>query len=174
MQLHSTNMNMIACVLLSGAPLLQGCASAERLAAIPYQVELVADNNVNPDLKGRPSSIEVIIYELRGDSTFESSNFFELENNQEKTLGRDLIFTDRIIIRPGEKRQFSRSGSIDARNIGIVAEYRNLESNHWRRSIPLPPPKQLNLYKFWQTSPDQMKVRVTVRNGGIELLPVSR
>lgn len=174
MRLHSTTMGMMVCISLSGAPLLQGCASTERLAAIPYQVELIADDDVNPDLKGRPSPIAVRIYELRADAAFESSDFFNLQGNFEKEFGGDLIFTERVIVRPGERKQLGRIGSIDARRIGIVAEYRDLEKNRWRRSIPLPPPKQLNLYKFWQTSPDQLKVRAAIRNGGIELLPVSR
>ncbi|CAM8759499.1 hypothetical protein NCM_00359 [Burkholderia pseudomallei] len=36
-------------------------------------------------------------------------------------------------------------------------------------TVPLPRAKQLNLYRFWQTSPGEMKLQVAVKNGGIGL-----
>ncbi|WP_201800021.1 type VI secretion system lipoprotein TssJ [Andreprevotia sp. IGB-42] len=164
----------IAGVLLLAALIVQGCASTERAAAVPYQVELIAESNVNPDLKNRPSPIVVRVFELRADATFEASSFFSLQDKPEMTLGQELIAVERTILRPGESRTISRTGNLDARSIGIVAEYRALEVNRWRKVIPLPPPKQLNLYKFWQTSPDQLKVRVAIKNGGIEILPAAK
>jgi type VI secretion system protein VasD len=172
LHLHRVTRNAVVCVILLETALIQGCASTERAVAIPYQIELLADANVNPDLKNRPSPIVVRIFELRGDSSFEESSFFSLKDNSEQTLGHDLISSDRIVIRPGDKQQINRSGSPDARSIGIIAEYRDLESNHWRKVITLPPPRQLNPYKFWQTSPDQLKARIAVKNGGIELLRI--
>lgn len=164
----------LVCFALCIPLVLLGCASTERAAAIPYQVELLADANVNPDIKNRPSPIVIRVFELRADAAFEASSFFSLQDKPEQVLGQEMIATDRIIMRPGEKKLFNRPGSVDARSIGLIAEYRDLEANRWRKVIPLPPPKQLNLYKFWQTSPDQLKVRVAIKNGGIDLLPVAK
>jgi type VI secretion system protein VasD len=170
LRLHRMAANAVASAILLETMLLLGCASTGRDAATPYQIEFLADSNVNPDLKNRPSPIVVRVFELRADANFEASSFFSLQDNSEQTLGQELITVDRIIIRPGEKKEISRPGNIDARRIGLIAEYRDLEANRWRKVIALPPPRHLNLYKFWQTSPDQWKVQVAVRNGGLELL----
>ncbi|WP_148715787.1 type VI secretion system lipoprotein TssJ [Chitinolyticbacter meiyuanensis] len=164
--------SVLACFSL--AFLLSGCASTARSAAIPYQVDIAAAKNVNPDARRRPSPIVVKVFELRAAAAFESSDFFSLQEKPESALGAELIAVERVILRPGETKSIARPGNLDARAIGIVAEYRALESSHWRQVVELPQPKQLNLYKFWQTSPDRMIARINIKDGGIELLPAAK
>ena len=55
----------------------------------------------------------------------------------------------------------------------MIAGYRKLENARWRLVLPLKEPKQTNLYKVWQFSPSEQKVRIVIRKTGIELLPTT-
>lgn len=152
-------------------PMVSGCASLNRPTAIPYRVEVTADKAVNPDTRKRPSPIVVKFYELRGDGAFTSADFFSLQGKPEAALGQDFIAVEQLTLQPGETRNLDRPGGLDIRVLGIVAEYRALESSRWRQTVPMPQPKQLNPIKFWQFSPSRQVLRVAVRNGGIDLIP---
>ncbi|ABC34811.1 type VI secretion system lipoprotein TssJ [Burkholderia thailandensis] len=156
-------------VALGGALLLAGCGATERSVAVPYSIALDVAPDVNPDINRKPSPIVLKVFQLKTASAFESADFFSLQDKPQSVLGADLLGVDRIILRPGDARTLHYRGNVDAGAIGIVAEYRVLEKNRWRMTVPLPRAKQLNLYRFWQTSPSEMKLQVAVKNGGIGL-----
>ncbi|GAB3376386.1 type VI secretion system lipoprotein TssJ [Azotobacter armeniacus] len=142
--------------------------------ATPYQVKLVAEKNINPDIRRRPSPIVVKVFELRTGAAFETSDFFSLQDKPETALGQELIAVEQVILHPGEVKYVTRHGNLDARVIGIMAEYRVLEASRWRQLITLPQPKQLSPYRFWKTSPEQLRLGVVVKSDGIDFLPVSK
>ncbi|MFB8831851.1 type VI secretion system lipoprotein TssJ [Azotobacter sp. CWF10] len=162
-----------ALLLVSG--LLSGCGSTPPplAPAIPYQVKLNAGGNINPDILGRPSPIVVRVFELRSGGAFESSDFFSLQDNPELVLGQELIGMEQVILYPGEVKYVTGASSPDARNIGILAEYRVLDAKRWRRLIGLPLPRQSNSRFFWRSSPDRLSLSVDINNDGVDLLPVA-
>ena len=158
-----------SCLVSACLLLVPGCASTEHVAAAPYSVTFNVAGDVNPDASRRPTPIVLKVFQLKASSAFDSADFFSLQSKPEGVLGSELIGVDRVILRPGESRTLHYSGSVDAHAIGVVAEYRQIEQSRWKLTIPLPPPKQLNFYRFWQTSPGEMKVTVAVKNGGVAL-----
>ncbi|AOI73438.1 type VI secretion lipofamily protein [Burkholderia ubonensis] len=164
MRRRSGGFIVLGCVLL-----LQGCGATERAAAVPYAITVDVAPDVNPDLNRKPSPIVLKVFQLKAASAFESADFFSLQDKPEGVLGADLLGVDRIILRPGEARTLHYRGNVEAGALGVVAEYRVLEKNRWRLTVPLPRAKQLNAYKFWQTSPGELKLSIAVRNGGIGL-----
>jgi len=149
-----------------------GCSSTAGRKAVPYAIELSADPQVNPDAQGRASPIQVTLYELRSPAEFEARDFFALQGDAQAALGKTLLDTDQIILQPGETRTVSHPGSTEARVVGIVAAYRDLENSRWRLTVPLPEPQNTNIYKVWQFSPNEETLRVSV--GGRELRFVDR
>ncbi|AJX35266.1 type VI secretion system lipoprotein TssJ [Burkholderia oklahomensis] len=164
MRRRSSGFIVLGCVLL-----LPGCGATERSVAVPYAISLDVAPDVNPDINRKPSPIVLKVFQLKTASAFESADFFSLQDKPESVLGPDLLGVDRIILRPGDARTLHYRGNVDASALGIVAEYRVLEKNRWRLTVPLPSAKQLNLYRFWQTSPSEMKLSIAVKNGGIGL-----
>ncbi|VWB75268.1 putative lipoprotein [Burkholderia pseudomultivorans] len=164
MRWRSSGFIVLGCVLL-----LPGCGATEHAAAVPYAITVDVAPDVNPDLNRKPSPIVLKVFQLRTSSAFDSADFFSLQDKPENALGADLLGSDRIILRPGDTRTLHYRGNVEAGAIGIVAEYRVLEKNRWRLTVPLPRAKQLNLIKFWQMSPGEMKLSIAVRNGGIAL-----
>jgi len=156
-------------IVLGCALLWPGCGATERAAAVPYAIAVDVAPDVNPDLNRKPSPIVLKVFQLRAASAFDGADFFSLQDKPENILGADLLGTDRVILRPGESRTLHYRGNVEAGAIGVVAEYRMLDRNRWRLTVPLPRARQLNVYKFWQTSPGELKLSITVRNGGLAL-----
>lgn len=150
-----------------------GCASTASQLAVPYSIEFETAADVNPDARGRASPIRVQLFELKSDTAFQASDFFALQRDATKALGAELIKNEQLMLKPGERGQLS-GGSLQARVVGVVAEYRSLESNQWRIVVPLPEPKNTNIYKFWQFSPSKNRLRIAVKNGGLEVLPAGK
>lgn len=139
-----------------------GCASTARRVPVPYAIELVADKQVNPDVNGRPSPIQVTIYELSSSSAFGSRDFFALQSDPQTALGKELLNTDQVVLRPGETKTLQYPGSSEARVVGIVAAYRDLEQSQWRLAVELPEAQNTNIFKIWQFSPNEETIKVAV------------
>ena len=156
-------------IVLTCLLLLPGCAATERAAAVPYSIAFHVAANVNPDLGGKPAPIVLKVFRLKTASAFEGADFFSLQDKPDQALGGELLGVERVILRPGESRTLRYTGNVEAHAVGVVAEYRSLEQNRWKLSFALPQPKQLNFYRFWQTSPREMKVTIDVKSGGLAL-----
>jgi len=140
--------------------LLAGCAATASRVAVPYVVELQALSEVNPGADGEASPIQLTVYELASTGRFQSTGYFELQNDASQTLGDELLATSRMILKPGETQTVSRPGNVEAKALGIVAGYRNLDTSRWRLVLELPASKNTNVYKFWQFSPGQKRIRI--------------
>ena len=152
---------------LAAALLLAACASTAKRVPVPYAISFTADAQVNPDTNGRPSPIQITVYELKSASTFKARDYFALQSNPQAALGAELLNTDQIILQPGQTEVIKHAGSVDAGAIGIVASYRDLEDSRWRLTVPLPEAKNTNIYKFWQFSPNEQTVQIAVDKTGM-------
>jgi type VI secretion system protein VasD len=161
-------------VILSAAVAVAGCASTARQVPVPYAVELTAAKDVNPDTNGRASPIQVTIYELRSSNLFEGRDFFTLQAGAQAALGTELLDTEQVILKPGETRVIRRPGNADARVIGVVAAYRDLEGSNWRKTINLPEPRNTNAYKVWQFSPSEQPVPIEIQRQGMQIVNKER
>jgi type VI secretion system protein VasD len=160
-------LSTLASACLIGAAALSGCSSTARQVPIPYALMLKADPQVNPDANGRPSPIQVTVYELKSPGTFQSRDYFALQADPQAALGKDLLNTDQVILRPGETQTVERPGNAEARVVGIVAGYRDLENSQWRMVIQLPEAQNTNIYKVWQFSPNEEKIQIAVGTKGL-------
>ncbi|MVW78015.1 type VI secretion system lipoprotein TssJ [Bordetella sp. 02P26C-1] len=143
---------------------IAGCSSTARRVPVPYAIELAADKQVNPDANGRPSPVQVTIYELSSSTAFGSRDFFALQSDPQAALGKELLNTDQVVLRPGETKTLQYPGSSEARMVGIVAAYRDLEHSQWRLVVELPEAQNTNIFKIWQFSPNEETIKVAVKN----------
>ncbi|HCQ45763.1 type VI secretion system lipoprotein TssJ [Achromobacter sp. LC458] len=163
----------VAACLAAGA-LIVGCSSTAKRVPAPYAIELRADPKVNASASGRPSPVQVTIYELKSASTFQASDFFTLQADARAALGTELLNTEQVILRPGDTKVLHYPGNADARVVGVVAAYRDLEQSKWRLLVSLPEPQNTNIYKVWQFSPNEETVKVAVTRAGLEEVDRSR
>jgi type VI secretion system protein VasD len=128
----ASNRILITCVGLL-AVALSACASRGPSEPVDTRTFLVASNDVNPDISGRPSPVVVRVFQLRGDAEFLSADFFTLYSKEKMVLGASLIAREEFVVQPGERRETRLGISPDARYIAVIAAFRDINGAHWRQ-----------------------------------------
>lgn len=163
-----------ALLLITVASLLTGCTSTQPTAAKPLDLDLYASSGVNLDGLGRPAPILVSIYGLKSAATFEASGFTALQDRAKATLGDDLVSFEQVILLPGEHRLMQRPASAQARSLGIVAGYRELNTSVWKTTIALLADDDAHFFSFWPSAPERLAVRVKLDESGLVVNTLNR
>jgi type VI secretion system protein VasD len=98
-------------------------------------VSAAANANAAASAKGLP--IVVRLYELKSAGGFRGADFFSLYDREAEILGDDLIARQELTLAPGQSRQVSRPLSPEARYLGVVGAYRDIDRAQWRQVAPL-------------------------------------
>jgi type VI secretion system protein VasD len=101
--------------------------------------DLYAADDLNPNPLGRPSPVQLRVYELKTPGAFERADFFSLYEKDAAALGPDLVAREELAIRPGQFQRLERTLQADTRYLGLMAAYREVDRAHWRALIPTPP-----------------------------------
>lgn len=119
---------------------LAGCGTVSKIYNPPGKLDTVfeASAKLNPDPKGRPSPLVLRLYELKSEQNFNRAEFFALYDQDDTTLGQDLIAREEFKLAPGEHRPYERKLNEQTRFIGIIAAYRSITKAQWRVVIPAP------------------------------------
>ncbi|AMR65171.1 type VI secretion system lipoprotein TssJ [Aquipseudomonas alcaligenes] len=129
---------LISLSLLSLFTALGGCASLSPYSdTTKLDLKLQASEELNPDLRGRPSPIVVRLLELKNPSSFNSADFFSLYQRPKESLMPDLVSFEEMEVRPGEARELKLSVQPGSRYVGVVAAYRDLPEANWRYVVSL-------------------------------------
>jgi type VI secretion system protein VasD len=119
---------------------LVGCS-----ALSPYstqtrlELQLAASDELNPDINGRPSPIVLRLLELKNPVLFETVDFFSLYGQAKALLAPDLVASEELELRPGERLQLKLHVKDGSRYVGVLAAYRDLPETKWRYVIQLRP-----------------------------------
>ncbi len=121
----------IAALGLAAAGLwLAGCAS--KPVVTPVSITLTAAADANPDARGRASPLTVRVYALKTPGPFEGADFFSLFEKDQATLGAELVQREEMLLRPGESKKLDLTLPADAKAIGVMAAFRDLDRARWR------------------------------------------
>ncbi len=90
-------------------------------------IEFEAAGNLNPNIDGRPSPVEVRIYHLRSYSAFKGAGFMPLFDGDEKVLGKELVHKQVLYLKPEEKHTVFFETAEDIRTLGIFAVFRDYD-----------------------------------------------
>jgi type VI secretion system protein VasD len=99
---------------------------------------IVAAADVNPDPEGRPSPIVVRVYQLQSSAKFNNADFFALYDDATAALGADMIAFDEFTLRPGQSLQYAAQFKPNAKFIGVIAAFRDINGAQWRADLELP------------------------------------
>lgn len=134
---------LLTCGLLAGVALVAGCAT--KPVVTPVALTLAAGADVNPDARGRASPLTVRVYALKTPGAFESADFFSLFEKDQATLGAEMILREEALLRPGERKQLTFTLPADAKAIGVMAAFRDLDRARWREVRAVEAGKPLTL-----------------------------
>lgn len=127
-----------AALLLGLALLAASCASPPPKPVVtPVSINLVASSDANPDARGRASPLTVRVYVLKAPGPFEGADFFSLYDKDQSTLGAEMVKREELLLKPGETKKLEFTLEPDAKNIAVLAAYRDLERARWRDLKPL-------------------------------------
>jgi type VI secretion system protein VasD len=121
-------------LVLTGV-LLAGCAPKPVVTTV--SITLVAGADANPDARGRASPLTVRVYALKSPGPFEGADFFSLFEKDQATLGAELVQREEMLLRPGETRKLDLTLPPDAKAIGVMAAFRDLDRARWREVRPV-------------------------------------
>lgn len=102
-------------------------------------VEVVATADVNRDPSGRALPIVVRLYELRTEGAFAAADFFSLYEKESATLGPSLIAREEVTLAPGQQKLVTRMQSPEAKQLGVLAAFRDIDRAAWRALVTLTP-----------------------------------
>lgn len=160
-------MRRIVCLCL--VVTLGACASTSSQLASPYVIQVQADKGINVAVDGQPSPVQVTVYELKSQQGFEHGDFFSLFEQPRELLAQDLLHMEQFVLQPGGEKRIARPGNVQARWVGIVVAYREIERMQWRSVADLPEPVSTNFYKVWQFNPREETLFFHVTDKGVSL-----
>jgi type VI secretion system protein VasD len=143
-------------LMLVAAVLLLVQTDAHAAKTIKVKAIVTAAEELNPDYKGRPSPVNIIVFQLVSADAFASADFFSLFEPEAAVLGGDMLAKTQILLQPGEVREWVAEFEKETRFIGVIAAYRDIEQAQWRASVELP--KKGLIGRFFKKN----KLRITV------------
>lgn len=129
----------VAFILLAGCSALSPYSTETKL-----DLKLSADDQLNPDLNGRPSPIVVRLIELKHPVAFQNADFFSLYERAKDILAQDLVASEELELRPGETRELKLTVDSGSRYVAVLAAYRDLPDTQWRYIIPVDAEQRTN------------------------------
>lgn len=119
------------------APLLTACGSKPPPPTV-VQLTVKAGPNINPDADNRPSPLVLRAYQLAATDGFEKADFFQLYDKDAATLGADLADRQEITVAPGDTKTVTLEFKPNAKFLGVIAAFRNIDRATWRADAPVP------------------------------------
>lgn len=104
-------------------------------------ISIAAGRMVNPDINGRASPVILRIYELKSPAPFDGADFMSLYQQDRSVLGGELIAREELVMEPGQNQAISKLLAPEARVLGVIAIFRDVERARWRSSVTLVPGK---------------------------------
>lgn len=125
---------------LSCCALICACSSSEPEVVHnqPIPVSLNAAKNVNPYPDGQAAPIVTRVYQLAAKDRFMVADPMQLLQHDAQTLGDDEIGRDEFILQPGGDNHVTLPGNDKVHFVGIVAAYRAIDKDEWRKLVAVP------------------------------------
>ncbi|MDR3496371.1 MAG: type VI secretion system lipoprotein TssJ [Ancalomicrobiaceae bacterium] len=144
-------------VVGAAAAALGGCAGLHDTST-KLVIDIISDPQINLNENGQPAPVVVRLYELKDLAAFSSADFFDLFDNDAKALGSDLVNRREFEIKPGDKIHIEDTAGSPARQLAVIAGFRDQANARWRDSRELV-----------QESTNRLVVRVTALSVSFEV-----
>lgn len=146
----------VAWLLLAAVALTISSPASYAAKTVKVKAALTAAEDLNPDYQGRPSPVNIIVFQLAAGDAFETADFFSLFEPEAAVLGGDMLARTQMLLQPGESREWVAEFDKETLYIGVIAAFRDIENAQWRASVALP--KKGFISKFFKKN----KLRITV------------
>ncbi|NAX22991.1 type VI secretion system lipoprotein TssJ [Vibrio sp. V39_P1S14PM300] len=116
-------MRRLSVLLLS--LVLSGCSFwGDELVVPQLVVNIKAASNINPNVEGKPSPVELRIYQLTDSQAFNQADFIQIYNDEQGVLKAELLLARQLAsVLPGESRQEMLPMAAGSKYIGVIAGF---------------------------------------------------
>jgi type VI secretion system protein VasD len=156
----------VAGLLLAAVALMMSSPASYAADTVKVKAAVTAAEDLNPDYKGRPSPVNVIVFQLVSADTFSSADFFALFEPEAAVLGGDMLARTQMLLQPGESREWVAEFNKETLYVGVIAAYRDIENAQWRATVALPKKGFISKFfkknKLWITV-DSLAVTVSTK-----------
>ncbi len=115
---------MRSLILLVLASLLSGCSFWGNDLAPQLVINIQAEANINPNVEGKPSPVEVRIYQLSDSQAFNQADFIQLYNDAQGVLKAELLIARQLAsVLPNESRKEVIPLAAETKYIGVIAGF---------------------------------------------------
>jgi type VI secretion system protein VasD len=126
---------IIAVMLLTQ---LAACSSKYDPKTEPTTItySMVANEEVNPNVSGEATPIEIQVFELEDDSMFLAADYDQLVEDAEKVLKNNYVDHSDYALLPGQFKYIDTTEvDEDTRYIGVMARYVDPEQSQWKKVV---------------------------------------
>ena len=104
--------------------LLSGCSVSGVELATQFVLDIEASSNINPNVEGKASPLELRVYQLTDSQAFSQADFIQIYNDEQGVLKAELLLTRQLeSILPGETRQDVFPLAAETKYIGVIAGF---------------------------------------------------
>jgi type VI secretion system protein VasD len=98
-----------------------------------FDLKAVADPSLNPDESGRPLSVVVRVFQLRGKAEFARLSFDAAVNGADDELfPKELVAANELVLKPGNSVEMADKLLPDTQYVGVLAYFRKPDARMWR------------------------------------------
>lgn len=130
---------------VAGLCLVASCGGAPKPVVTTVNGSMLAAQKLNPTESGRAAPLQVRVYELKTAAAFNGAGFMALYQNDQATLGADVVNREELMLQPSENRAIKKTVSPETKFIGVVGAYRQIEKATWRVVVPVQTGKEQTL-----------------------------
>ncbi|MDN3680821.1 type VI secretion system lipoprotein TssJ [Vibrio tapetis subsp. quintayensis] len=115
-------MRKVGLLLLTA--LLSGCSFWGNDLAPQLVINIQASANINPNVEGKPSPVEVRIYQLSDSQAFNQADFIQLYSDAQGVLKAELLIARQLAsVLPSENRKEVIPMGAETKYIGVIAGF---------------------------------------------------
>ena len=161
--MNHQNRTFATLLVIAASFTLVSCA-AKPPEDVQIKGSIEAVESVNPDSLGRPSPLQVKIFQLGAKDKFEAADYFALADSSEATLGADMLGVQAMMLSPGEHKPYEGEFDPATRFIGVIAGYREIHQAQWRAVVEMPEKSLMKMMKRGGViiKADSLAISVTV------------
>jgi type VI secretion system protein VasD len=114
---------------------LLGCSTSSPSS---FSLSFNSGKEINPDVNGRPSPLDIHIYQLASTKKFTQASFFEVYHDAKAALGDDLLEENRMELKPQQVSKLEMTPHPQANHIGLLFAYHAIKKNEWKKILDSP------------------------------------
>lgn len=116
---------------------ISGC-SAVNYIVTPYEdITLTGTSDLNPDINGRPSPVQIRILHLTSRVTFDNLDFDEAFYNASTILSDELVYEQLLTLQPKQEYKSKVEIHPGVMFTAVIVAYRDIDNADWRIVKPL-------------------------------------